>query len=65
MSDFYNRASAHKLGWEPSWFGADEFDEKLAEKIKEPKERWASRQTVCVDRRPLHASSPKEKRLMN
>ena len=27
MSDFYNRASAHKLGWEPSWFGADEFDE--------------------------------------
>ena len=35
MSDFYNRASAHKLGWEPSWFGADEFDEKLAEKIKE------------------------------
>jgi len=35
VSDFYNRASSHKLGWEPSWFGADEFDEKLAEKIKE------------------------------
>ena len=35
MSDFYNRASAHKMGWDPSWFGADEFDEELAEKIKD------------------------------
>jgi len=35
MSDFYNRASAHKLGWNPSWFDATEFDEELAEKVRE------------------------------
>ena len=32
---FYNEASAVKLGWEPSWFGEDEFDEELIVKIKE------------------------------
>ena len=32
---FYNEASAVKLGWEPSWFGEDEFDEELILKIKE------------------------------
>ena len=26
---FYNEASSAKLGWDPSWFGADEFDQKL------------------------------------
>ena len=31
---FYNRASANKLGWTPSWFGADEFDDELIRKIK-------------------------------
>jgi len=31
---FYNRASAEKLGWEPSWFGAKEFDEVLLKNIK-------------------------------
>ena len=30
---FYNQASAAKLGWEPSWFGAEEFDEELIENI--------------------------------
>ena len=35
MSDFYNRASAHKLGWAPSWFDATEFDEELTEKRRE------------------------------
>jgi hypothetical protein len=31
----YNERSATKLGWEPSWFGADGFGSALAEKIKE------------------------------
>jgi hypothetical protein len=32
--DFYNRASAAKLGWEPSWFGEKYFDDKLVRAIK-------------------------------
>jgi len=31
--DFYNESSAAKLGWEPEWFGCDEFDEDLVEAI--------------------------------
>ena len=31
---FYNEASASKLGWNPSWFDCDEFDEKLIKSIK-------------------------------
>ena len=31
----YNKKSAKKLGWEPSWFGASEFDGKLVDGIKE------------------------------
>lgn len=31
---FYNKASALKLGWDPSWFGAKEFDEKLITNIR-------------------------------
>jgi hypothetical protein len=27
--DFYNQASAEKLGWNPSWFGAEHFDDEL------------------------------------
>ena len=30
---FYNEGSAAKLGWEPDWFGAKEFDEELVKKI--------------------------------
>ena len=30
---FYNESSALKLGWEPDWFGATEFDEVLVKKI--------------------------------
>ncbi len=33
--NFYNTASASKLGWEPIWFGALEFDDRLIEKIEE------------------------------
>tara|TARA_Y100000034_G_C6902403_1_gene417677 strand:+ start:2101 stop:3012 length:912 start_codon:yes stop_codon:yes gene_type:complete len=32
--DFYNSASATKLGWEPIWFDAMDFDDSLVEKIK-------------------------------
>ena len=31
---FYNQASSAKLGWTPSWFGAQHFDEALEEGIK-------------------------------
>ena len=31
---FYNQGSASKLGWEPSWFKASEFDEELITKIE-------------------------------
>ena len=31
---FYNEASAAKMGWEPEWFGADDFDDDLIEKIQ-------------------------------
>jgi len=33
--DFYNQASAAKLGWTPNWFGARYFDDELVEGIKE------------------------------
>ena len=31
----YNKKSAAKHGWEPGWFGAEEFNEQLVEKILE------------------------------
>ena len=43
---FYNEGSAAKLGWEPDWFGAKEFDEELVKKITQfqsllGESRWA------------------------
>ena len=32
--NFYNESSALKLGWDPSWFGAKLFDEKLVTAIR-------------------------------
>jgi len=32
---FYNKMSSEKLGWDPSWFGADEFADDLIDKIME------------------------------
>jgi hypothetical protein len=32
---FYNKSSAEKLGWLPSWFSEDDFDGDLVDKIKE------------------------------
>ena len=31
----YNEDTSKKYGWEPSWFGADDFGDELAEKVKE------------------------------
>ena len=33
--DFYNEASAAKLGWDASWFGLTEYDSRLVKKIRE------------------------------
>ena len=37
--NFYNAASAAKLGWEPIWFGSLEFDDRLIEKIEQFQEQ--------------------------
>ena len=34
-AEFYNEASASKVGWTPAWFGCSSFDEELTEAIKE------------------------------
>ena len=33
--NFYNKMSSKKLGWEPEWFGEDQFDDCLVEKVKQ------------------------------
>jgi len=37
--NFYNESSSAKLGWEPEWFGCDEFDEDLVDAIGEFQKR--------------------------
>ena len=37
---FYNQASAAKLGWDPSWFNADAFDEDLIDNIQKFQEEY-------------------------
>ena len=34
-AEFYNEASASRLGWTPDWFGCSEFDEELTKAIKQ------------------------------
>jgi len=43
--DFYNEASATKLGWDPSWFGAEDFDDKLVAAIK----KWQRARGLTAD----------------
>lgn len=43
--DFYNKSSADSLGWEPSWFGADEFDENLVSGVK----KWQKKMGLKAD----------------
>ena len=46
--NFYNEASAKKLGWEPSWFGEKYFDDKLTRAIKKwQKDRGISADGLC------------------
>lgn len=43
--NFYNKASAAKLGWEPSWFGEKYFDDKLVRAIK----KWQKANSITAD----------------
>ena len=43
--NFYNEASAKKLGWEPSWFGERFFDDKLVRAIK----KWQKNHGIPAD----------------
>lgn len=43
--NFYNEASAKKLGWEPSWFGEKYFDDKLVREIK----KWQRSRGLTAD----------------
>jgi len=42
---FYNEGSAAKLGWDPSWFGCDEFDERLVKEIA----KWQKKLGIKAD----------------
>ena len=45
---FFNEASAAKLGWDPTWFGHDAFDEKLVRIIRQwQKERGLAADGMC------------------
>ena len=43
--NFYNEASAKKLGWEPSWFGEKHFDDKLVRAVK----KWQKTRRLTAD----------------
>jgi hypothetical protein len=43
--NFYNSASAAKLGWDPSWFGCAHFDEELVRAVS----RWQKARGLTAD----------------
>ena len=43
--NFYNEASAAKLGWDPSWFNAQTFDDHLVNQIK----KWQRKHKLKAD----------------
>ena len=43
--NFYNEASAAKLGWDPTWFGEKYFDDKLTRAIK----KWQKENRLVSD----------------
>ncbi len=43
--DFYNSSSASKLGWDPSWFGCDEFDVGLVKAVQ----KWQKARKLTGD----------------
>lgn len=42
---FYNKSSADSLGWDPSWFGADDHDDDLVDAIK----KWQRSHGIKAD----------------
>ena len=42
---FYNEASAAKLGWDPSWFGCSDFDDRLLRAIR----KWQRENELTAD----------------
>ena len=43
--NFYNEASAAKLGWDPDWFGCLNFDEDLVNAVK----KWQRKNKIVAD----------------
>ena len=43
--DFYNESSSLKLGWDPSWFDAEYFDEDLVKNVK----KWQRAHKLTAD----------------
>ena len=43
--DFYNKSSSDSLGWEPSWFGCDEFDVNLVKAVQ----KWQKKNGLTAD----------------
>ncbi len=43
--NFYNSSSASKLGWEPEWFGCDEFDYTLVKAVQ----KWQREKGLSAD----------------
>ena len=43
--DFYNKSSADSLGWDPSWFGCEEFDFNLVKAVQ----KWQKANSLTAD----------------
>ena len=43
--DFYNKSSSDSLGWDPSWFGCDEFDFNLVKAVQ----KWQKNMGLTAD----------------
>ena len=43
--EFYNKSSSDSLGWDPSWFGCDEFDLNLIKSVK----KWQKDNGLTAD----------------
>ena len=43
--DFYNKSSADSLGWDPTWFGCDEFDVNLIKAVQ----KWQRKNGLTAD----------------
>jgi hypothetical protein len=43
--DFYNKSSSESLGWDPSWFGCQEFDHLLVKAVQ----KWQKQNQLTAD----------------